>query len=76
MGGVEYHRRLRCALENRQCAHVGHERVVTERYAPLRHQNIAIAGAGDFLNNILHVPWRQKLAFLHVDDFSGSSRRR
>ena len=73
MGGVEDHRRAG-AREDRQRAHVGDQRVVAEGRAALGHQHVGIAGAGDFLDDVLHVPGRQELALLDVDDFAGFGR--
>ena len=75
MGGVEDHRRAGGARQDRQRAHVRHQGVVAERCAALGDQNITVAGAGDLGNDIRHVPRRQELALLDVDDFSGRGRR-
>ena len=74
MRRVENHRRAGGSRQDRQRAHVRHQRVVAERGAALGHQHIAIAGAGDLGDHIRHVPRRKKLAFLYVDDFAGRRR--
>src|SRR5262245_38550772 len=71
MGGVENDRRLCRAFENRQRAHIGHERVVAKRHPALCHQDISVSRPRYFFDDVLHVPRRQELALLHVDCFSG-----
>ncbi len=75
MGGVEDHGRAGRARQDRQRAHVGDQRVVAERGAALGHQHIAVAGAGDLGDDIGHVPGRQELPLLDVDDLAGRRRR-
>ena len=67
MRRVEDHRRPGGAREDRQRAHVGHERVVAEGCAALGDEHVAIAGAGHLGDDIRHVPWRQELALLDID---------
>ena len=74
MRGVEDHRRAGVAGQDRQRAHVGDQRVVAERGAALGHQHVAVAGAGDFRDHVLHVPGRQELALLDVDGLAGFRR--
>ena len=63
----------RCAgtLQDRQCAHVGDQSVVAEGDATLGDQHIAVARAGELSDDILHVPGRQELTLLDVDDLAG-----
>ncbi len=75
MRGVEHHRRAE-RRHDRQRPHVGDQRVVTEGSAALGHQHIGIAGAGDLGDDVLHVPGREELALLDVDDACRYGRRR
>src|SRR5262245_4776697 len=70
MRGIENYGRQRLVLENGKRAHVRHERVVAKRDAALGHENISVARAGYLGDNVRHVPWREELSFLDVDDFS------
>ena len=70
MGGVENHRRANLG-HDRQRAHVGDQRVVTEGGTTLRHQHIGVARTGHLAHDILHVPRRQELSLLDVDDLAG-----
>ncbi len=58
---------------DRQCAHVRHQRVVTERRAALGHQHVRVAAAGDLGHDVRHFPRREELALLDVDDLAGRS---
>src|SRR5262245_24278486 len=71
MSGVENDRGVCRAFENRQRAHVGHERVIAKRHPALRHQDISVSRPRYFFDDVLHVPRRQELALLHVDCFPG-----
>jgi methyl-accepting chemotaxis protein len=73
MGGVEDHRRAHCC-HDRQRPHVADQRVVTEGGATFGQQHIGIAALGDLGEHVLHVPRRQKLALLDVDDLAGLCR--
>ncbi len=71
MRGVEDHRRAGGAREDRQRAHVGDEGIVTEGRPTLGHQHVGIAGRGNLGDDVRHVPRRQELSLLDVDDASG-----
>ena len=70
MGGVENDRKAR-RRQLRQRAHVGDQRVVAERRAALRQQDLIIAGVGDLRDHVRHVPGREELALLDVDRLAG-----
>ena len=74
MGGVKDHRRAGVLRHDRQRAHIRYQRVVAERHAALGDQHVGIAGAGQLVDDIGHVPGRQKLALLDVDHLAGRRR--
>ena len=61
--------------QDRQRAHVRHQRVVAERGAALGDQHVRVAAAGDLGDDIGHVPRREELPLLDVDDLAGRGRR-
>src|SRR6185437_2694704 len=63
------------AFQYRQRTHVGDKRVVSERNATLGDQDIAVTRAGNFRDDVGHVPGCKKLAFLDVDGLAGFGRR-
>ena len=65
MGGVKNHRRAGLR-QNRQRAHVGHQRIVAERDAALGDEHVARARVGEFRHDILHVPRRKELPLLDI----------
>src|SRR5207245_10912555 len=67
---VEYHR-IPGLRQNRQGAHVGHERVVAKAGAALAEQDTVVAAAGDLAGDVLHVPGREELALFDVDSIAG-----
>src|SRR5262245_3807932 len=67
MSGIKDYRRLCRLLQDRQRAHIRYERIVAKRHAPFGDENVAIARAGDFFNDVAHVPRRQELTLLDVD---------
>ena len=74
MRGVKHHR-ITSIGHNRQAAKITDQSVIAKGGAPVAEQNSIIAGAGDFIGHILHIPRRQKLAFFHVDCAACFSRR-
>src|SRR5205085_8241610 len=51
-----------------------YEIVVTESRAALREDEILVAECDQLFRDILHVPRREELALLHVDDAAGFGR--
>ena len=74
MGRIENHRCAGGVAQDGQRAKIRNERVVAERGAALGHQHVSIAGAGDLGHDVQHVPGRQELTFLDVDDAAGRGR--
>src|ERR1700721_1241591 len=74
MGGVEDDRRASLALEDRQRAHVGDERVVAETCPPFGDQNVSQTRRVKLGDDVLHVPRREKLTLLDVDGPAGLGR--
>ena len=73
MRGVEDHRRARLG-QDRQRAHVRHERVVAEGHAALGDEHLRVACADDLGDHMRHVPGREELALLHIDHLAGPRR--
>src|SRR5947207_1472204 len=48
-------------------AHVGHEVVIAERCAPFRETELLATGRCELFSNISDIPWREELAFFHID---------
>ena len=70
MRRVENDRRAGLFRQNRQRAHIGDESVVAKRYAALGDEHVAVSCAGDFFHHVGHVPRREELTFLDIDDAS------
>ena len=75
MGGVENHGRAGRARQDRQRAHVGDQRVVAERSAALGDQHVGLPPPVILADDVRHVPGRQELALLDVDDLAGRGGR-
>ena len=60
--------------QDRQRAHVGHQRVVAEAGAALAQEDPLVAARGDLAGDVLHVPGREELALLDVDRVAGLGR--
>src|SRR5207249_6127687 len=67
---VKHHRAFQ-TLHNGKAAEIDHKIVVSERHATLRQQQSIVARLAHFLDDVLHLPWRQKLALFHIHDLSG-----
>jgi hypothetical protein len=65
MGGIENHRATGIA-QHRQAAHVGHQVVVAEREAALADQDVVVAGRAGLVDDVPHLPGREKLPLLDV----------
>ncbi len=65
VGGVEDHR-VAGGCHYRQGTHVVYQRVVAEGDAALGEQDVGVAEGFHLLRHVLHVPWRQELAFLYI----------
>src|SRR5439155_25912934 len=48
-------------------AHIGDEIIVTEGRATLRETEFFVAECDELFRNVLHIPRREELAFLHID---------
>ena len=57
--------------QDRQAAHVGHQRVVAKGGAAFGQEDAAVSRTGDLGGDILHVPGRQELALLDIDHRAG-----
>ena len=62
------------ARQDRQRAHVGHQRVVAEAHAALGHQDVGCSRRLKLGDHVLHVPRREELSFLDVHRPSGARR--
>src|SRR5881296_532644 len=71
---VKHHRAFQ-TLHNGKAAEIDHKIVVSERHATLRQQQSIVARLAHFLDDVLHLPWRQKLALFHIHDLSGPGGR-
>ena len=71
MGRIKNDRSANGSGKNGQGAHVGDQRVVTERGAALGYEHTGIARCCDFRDHVSHVPRRKELPFLDVDDAAG-----
>src|SRR5207247_10772309 len=67
---VKHHRAFQ-TLHNGKAAEIDHKIVVSERHATLRQQQSIVARLAHFLDDVLHLPWRQQLALFHIHDLSG-----
>ena len=74
VGGVEDHRIAELAHDH-QRAHIGNQIIIAKGSAALGEQNLIVAGGEDFVEHVAHVPGREKLPFLYVDDFSRARHR-
>ena len=67
MRRIENDRRT-CLRHLRQRPHVDDERVVAEARAAFGDQHVWISRTGNFRDDVLHVPRREKLTLLDLDD--------
>jgi hypothetical protein len=65
MRGIKNHRDAQL-LHRGDAAHVVHQAAVTKKGAPFSEQEIATACLEDFVDDVLHVAWRQELSFLYM----------
>ena len=70
MGRVHHHR-ISGLGHLRQAAHVGDQRVVAEGRAAFGQQDVAVPGAFDLIDDVLHLPRGEELPLLHVHRLSG-----
>ncbi len=56
---------------DRNSAKIDHKIIVTERGAPFRYENIPISRRDEFLDDILDIPWGEKLTLFYVDGLAG-----
>src|SRR6266436_10012793 len=61
-------------LQDRERAHIYNQVLVAERGAALRENDFFIPGALHLLHDVAHVPRRQKLRLLHIDNPAGLGR--
>jgi hypothetical protein len=66
--------RIAQPLQNGERAHVDDEILIAEAGAAFGEDNVFVAGAGDFFDDVGHVPWGDELGFLDVDDAAGFGR--
>src|SRR5439155_10644722 len=70
MRDVENNRHAK-SLHDGKGAKVDDEIVVAERRAALRQHAAFVSRLAHLVDDVLHLPWRQKLSFLYVHDLSG-----
>ena len=66
VGGVENHGATGAA-HDRQAAHIGNQRIVTERHTALADHDLLVTHGAGLVDHVLHVPGRQELALFDVD---------
>ena len=66
VGGVKHDGAAGFGLHHRQRAHIGHQVVVAKTDPTLTHHDVLITGGLGFLDHMLHIPGRQKLALLDI----------
>ena len=74
MGGVKDNG-IAALGKDGQGPEVGNKSVVAETAAAFANEDIVIAGSGDFLDHMDHVPGCQKLTFLDIDGAPGGTGR-
>ena len=55
-------------------AKIGHEIVVTESGAAFGEKKPVVSKSGQFFRDVFHIPGREELAFLHIDNPPGFRR--
>ncbi len=71
MGRVENDRAGALLGHDRQAAEITHQRVVAEGGATVAGHATVIPGIPELLDDVFHIPGRQKLAFLDIDGEAG-----
>src|SRR5438876_11985862 len=63
--------RITGPLHDGEGAHIHDKVLIAKGRAALRENDLFVAGAGNFLRHVAHLPRRDKLRLLHIDDTAG-----
>lgn len=75
MSDIEDDRQIvACAFHYTEAQHVYHEVIVTHACAAIAKNKLVITGFFEFLNDILHLRWAEKLWFFYVNRFACLSK--
>ena len=67
MGRIKNNRCAGLLRHQRQTAKIRHKRIVAKRGSALGHHYIQITRAGDFFDNVFHIPRGKELPFFDID---------